>query len=338
MNHWHILKEKLVKAYLRSLEQSKPRMSCTFLVKQEACKKCPAMQTSNVVVYYTDLHVAEHIQHCKYLFLPEAMMSLHVFPASTKNPRQDFHFGLFDFIYLTKMIGYLSNHSWAKFVPVTKKSLNKAYMLYRRLAVYAKSSVRERHGIKEATCAVCENAQKNYVTMDGNFQLKRYKGVANKPNGQKLPGLYDKEAEGKLWGSHEEVEAQSGHTIQKEPKRSVIWKPWRTTSRLCPLDTRRTPFSTRMGCLPWAVPVMESRYGSLTSKLAKTTNMHWLLSGLDWPKQTIPKCTLCTILLAFGPKNWRASIRIHNSILLYPYSIPLLTKCIARLNIFLALY
>ncbi|CAO3670976.1 unnamed protein product [Rhizopus stolonifer] len=81
-------------------------------------------------------------------------------------------------------------------------------MLYRRLTVYAKSSVRERHGIKEATCAVCEDAQKNYVTIDGNFQLKRYKGVANKPNDQKLPGLYDEEAEEKLWGSHEEVEAQ----------------------------------------------------------------------------------------------------------------------------------
>ncbi|CAO3699125.1 unnamed protein product [Rhizopus stolonifer] len=52
--------------------------------------------------------------------------------------------------------------------------------------------------------------------MDGNFQLKRYKGVANKPNGQKLPGFYDEEAEGKLWGSHEEVEAQSSHTIQKD--------------------------------------------------------------------------------------------------------------------------
>ncbi|CAO3699123.1 unnamed protein product [Rhizopus stolonifer] len=72
------------------------------------------MQTSNVVVYYTDLHVTEHIQHCKHLSLPEAMMSLHVFPASTKNPTQGFHFGLLDFVYLTKMIGYLSNHSWAK--------------------------------------------------------------------------------------------------------------------------------------------------------------------------------------------------------------------------------
>ncbi|CAO3680593.1 unnamed protein product [Rhizopus stolonifer] len=226
-NDWHILKEKLVKTYLRSLEQSKPRMSCTSLAKQEACKECPTMQTSNVVVYYTDLHVAEHIQHCKHLSLPEAMMSLHVFPASTKNPRQGFHFGLLDFVYLTKMIGYMSNHSWAKvlnknngqmpgFVPVTKKSLNKAYMLYRRLTMYAKSFVRERHGIKEATCAVCEDAQKNYVTMDGNFQLKRYKGVANKPNGQKLLGLYDEEAEGKLWGSHEEVEAQSSHAIQKD--------------------------------------------------------------------------------------------------------------------------
>lgn len=29
-------------------------------------------------------------------------------------------------------------------------------MLYRRLVLYAKSSVRERHGIKGVTCAVCE--------------------------------------------------------------------------------------------------------------------------------------------------------------------------------------
>ncbi|CAO3681649.1 unnamed protein product [Rhizopus stolonifer] len=43
--------------------------------------------------------------------------------------------------------------------------------------------------------------QKNYVTMDGNFQSKRYKGVFNKPNGQKMPGLYDEEAEGRLWSS-----------------------------------------------------------------------------------------------------------------------------------------
>ncbi|KAG1460402.1 hypothetical protein G6F56_005956 [Rhizopus delemar] len=53
-NNWSILKEELVKAYLRSLEKSKPRMSCTSLEKQETCKECPTMLTSNVVVYYTD--------------------------------------------------------------------------------------------------------------------------------------------------------------------------------------------------------------------------------------------------------------------------------------------
>lgn len=61
--------------------------------------------------------------------------------------------------------------------------------------------------------------------MDGNFQLKRYTGVANKPNGQKLPGLYDEEAEGRLWGSHQEVEAQSGHTVQKEVSENKLLKP-----------------------------------------------------------------------------------------------------------------
>ncbi|KAG1463556.1 hypothetical protein G6F56_005253 [Rhizopus delemar] len=71
-NDWNVLKEKLVKAHLRSLKKSKPRMSCTFLEKQEMCKECPAMLTSNVMVYYTDLHVTECIQHCKHMSLPEA--------------------------------------------------------------------------------------------------------------------------------------------------------------------------------------------------------------------------------------------------------------------------
>lgn len=60
--------------------------------------------------------------------------------------------------------------------------------------------------------------------MDGNFQLKRYMGVVNKPNGQKLPDLYDEEAEGRLWGSHEEVEAQSGHIIQKDISKNKLLK------------------------------------------------------------------------------------------------------------------
>ncbi|RCI04975.1 hypothetical protein CU098_013013 [Rhizopus stolonifer] len=143
-------------------------ISSFFEEKQEACKECPAM------------------------------ILLHVFPESTKNPRQGFHFGLLDFVYLTKTIGYLSNHSWAK---VLNKNNG-------QIPVYAKSSVRKRHGIKEFTCVVCEGSPKNQVTMDGNFQLKRYMGVVNKPNGQKLPDLYDEEAEGRLWGSHEECDLE----------------------------------------------------------------------------------------------------------------------------------
>ncbi|CAO3703759.1 unnamed protein product [Rhizopus stolonifer] len=60
-NDWYILKEKLLKVYLRSLEKSKSYMPCTSLAKQEACKECHVMQTSNFVIYYTDSELQEAI-------------------------------------------------------------------------------------------------------------------------------------------------------------------------------------------------------------------------------------------------------------------------------------
>ncbi|KAL0143474.1 hypothetical protein V8B55DRAFT_1444672 [Mucor lusitanicus] len=192
---WQIISEALLESYEASHNLHGHADPCltapiTLGTKPESCN-CASRNTSwPINGFMMFKRCIFQVEYCVHQTLIESLLMSQMMPTATVYPKSAVHFSLFESMIdnrlnaCSSVYGFVkannaNNLRLANFDPNFKplpSSFSEIATVYQRIKKHSMDKLHQEHGVeRDVSCLACKGAPRKGITMDGNFQLKRYK-------------------------------------------------------------------------------------------------------------------------------------------------------------------